>query len=72
VAWPSPIVQESRGPAVIIRFLSKLRRSAKGATAVEYGLILALIVIVAMVAIMTLADTTIGMWDDIAENVLAH
>jgi pilus assembly protein Flp/PilA len=72
VAWPTLIVQESRGPAVIIRFLSQLCRSSKGATAVEYGLILALIVIVAMVAIMTLADTTIGMWDDIAENVLAH
>lgn len=57
---------------MIIQLLSKLHRSAKGATAVEYGLILALIVIVAMVAIVTLADTTIGMWDNIAENVLAH
>jgi len=60
------------GAGVIFHLLQKLCRSAKGATAVEYGLILALIVIVAMVAIMTLADTTIGMWDDIAENVLAH
>ncbi|NNM76522.1 Flp family type IVb pilin [Sphingomonas sp. ID1715] len=46
--------------------------SAKGATAIEYGLILALIVLAAMVALMTLADTTIGMWDNVAENVLAH
>lgn len=57
---------------MIFHFLSKLNRSAKGATAVEYGLILALIVIVAMIAIVSLADTTIGMWDGIAANVLAH
>lgn len=57
------------GAAVINRFLRKLAASASGATAVEYGLILALIVIAAMVAIVTLADTTIGMWNDIAEKV---
>lgn len=60
------------GTGVIIDFLRKLIRSGTGATAVEYGLILALIVIVAMVAVMSLADTTIGMWNDVAENVLAH
>lgn len=53
-------------------FVRKLLGSARGATAVEYGLILCLIVIAAMVAIIGLADTTIGMWDNIAENVLAH
>ena len=57
---------------MIIKFIRKLLRSGTGATAVEYGLILALIVVVAMVAIMTLADTTIGMWDNVAQNVLAH
>jgi pilus assembly protein Flp/PilA len=56
----------------LIALLRKLFQSAKGATAVEYGLILALIVIVAMLAILSLADTTIGMWDNIADNVLAH
>jgi len=69
---PQPDCSSEPGAGVILHLLSRLRRSAKGATAVEYGLILALIVIVAMVAIMTLADTTIGMWDNIAENVLAH
>jgi pilus assembly protein Flp/PilA len=56
----------------MIDFLQQLFRSSRGATAVEYGLILCLIVIAAMVAIIGLADTTIGMWDNIAENVLAH
>ena len=57
---------------MIIDLLRRLIRSGAGATAVEYGLILALVVIVAMVAIKTVADTTIGMWGDIAANVLAH
>ncbi len=61
------------GPGARMRdFLSRLLRSATGATAVEYGLILCLIVIAAMLALLGLADTTIGMWDNIAENVLAH
>ncbi|HYZ48121.1 MAG TPA: Flp family type IVb pilin [Sphingomonas sp.] len=53
-------------------FVRKLIRSAAGATAVEYGLIVALIVVAAMAAILSVADTTIGMWNGIAENVLAH
>lgn len=52
--------------------LRKLVRSNSGATAVEYGLIVALIVIAAMGAIMSVADTTIGMWNGVAANVLAH
>ncbi len=56
---------------MIIALLHRLVRSAKGATAIEYGLIVALIALAAMVALMGLADTTIDMWDDIASNVLA-
>ena len=55
-----------------IAFIRKLLRSAAGATAVEYGLIVALIVIAMLVALFSLADTTIGMWNDVAQNVLAH
>jgi pilus assembly protein Flp/PilA len=57
---------------VVIKFLRNLYRSAAGATAVEYGLILALICIACLSAIAGLADTTIGMWNDVASNVLAH
>jgi len=57
---------------VIIPFLRKLARSAAGATAVEYGLIVALIVVAAMVAIFSVADTTIEMWDAIARNVVEN
>jgi pilus assembly protein Flp/PilA len=60
------------GAGLITEYLRKLLASAKGATAIEYGLILALIVIAAMAAMFSLADTTIGMWGNIADNVLAH
>ena len=69
---PWPNCSSEPGAGVIMHLLSKLRRSAKGATAVEYGLIVALIVIVGMMALFTLADTTISMWNGIAENVLAN
>lgn len=57
---------------MISQFLRKLVRSDTGATAVEYGLIVALIVIAMFAALSNLADVTIGMWNDVAENVLAH
>ena len=60
------------GAGLITDYLRNLLASAKGATAVEYGLILALIVIAAMAAMFSLAETTIGMWGNVAENVLAH
>ena len=41
----------------------------RGATAVEYGLILAVIVIAMMVALIQLAATTTGMWTDVSTKV---
>jgi pilus assembly protein Flp/PilA len=42
-----------------------------GATAVEYGLICALIVIVMLTGLYTLANTTISLWNNVSTNVLA-
>jgi pilus assembly protein Flp/PilA len=61
-----------QGSVVKIAFIRKLLRSVAGATAVEYGLIVALIVIAMLAALFVLADTIIGMWNDVAQNVLAH
>ena len=47
----------------------RLRRSRRGATAVEYGLILALIVLVMIGALQFFADTTIAMWGNVADEV---
>ncbi|WP_082788328.1 Flp family type IVb pilin [Sphingorhabdus sp. M41] len=49
--------------------LKKLCRSNKGATAVEYGLILALVAIAALVAITGVANQTANTWDGVADQV---
>lgn len=55
-----------------MNILKKLYRSEQGATAVEYGLILALIAIAAIVAISGLANTTGNMWNTVAEEVVEN
>mgnify|MGYP003638985069 FL=1 len=53
----------------MIDLLKKLYLSDKGATAVEYGLILALIALAVIVAIGGVANETVDMWDDVANQV---
>ncbi|VWX58514.1 Flp family type IVb pilin [Sphingorhabdus sp. 109] len=50
-------------------FLKRIYLSDKGATAVEYGLILALIALTVLVSIAGVANRTVGMWDDVANEV---
>ena len=49
--------------------IRKLCSNEEGATAVEYGLILSLVVLAAMGAIVKLADNTVGMWNHVATEV---
>ena len=51
-----------------MRHLGKLLRDRKAATAVEYGLIAALIVVASIGAFTLVANSTIGMWSDVASN----
>ena len=51
------------------RRLIKLIRNVRGATAIEYGLIVALIVIVVMVGISALGGTNGGIWGNTADKV---
>jgi pilus assembly protein Flp/PilA len=53
------------------RFL-KLFRDRKGATAIEYGLIVALIVIAMIAGLQLFAGSTIGMWNSVSQNVSAN
>lgn len=46
----------------------RLLRDEQGATAVEYGLILAMIVIAMMGALSGIADETTGMWDRVSST----
>lgn len=49
--------------------LGAIRANERGATAVEYGLILALIVLGMMAGLMFLADGTTAMWGRIHSSV---
>lgn len=52
------------------RPIHNLLRDRKGATAIEYGLIVSLIVVVLIGALNGLASTTVGLWNDVADNVV--
>ena len=49
--------------------LKRLSGDSRGATAIEYALILAFIVLIMIGALTLLADATIGMWGNVAEEV---
>ena len=51
------------------RFIQRLLRDTRGATAVEYGLIVALVVIAMIAALQTVGNETIGMWDRVVLRV---
>jgi pilus assembly protein Flp/PilA len=53
-------------------FLARARtliRDRKGATAVEYGFLLALIVLAIMAALIQLGGTTTGLWTNVSTKV---
>lgn len=47
----------------------RLARDRKGATAVEYGFIVSLIIIAIMASVHGLAGTTVGMWNNVSDKV---
>jgi pilus assembly protein Flp/PilA len=62
-------VGESAMKKALVRLGRKLAANRDGATAIEYGLIAALIVIAMIAALQNLADVTTGMWNDINTKV---
>lgn len=53
----------------VISYLAKVLRDDRGATAVEYGLIVALIVIAIIGAIQGVANENTGLWAYVQEKV---
>ncbi|WP_340265151.1 Flp family type IVb pilin [Sphingobium mellinum] len=51
---------------------SGLVRCERGATAIEYGLILALVCLAMITALSNVANKTTGMWNNVSTQVLAH
>ncbi|WAT18558.1 Flp family type IVb pilin [Aurantiacibacter sp. MUD11] len=47
------------------RIIYRLLRDTRGATAIEYGLIISLIVIAMISAMQGFANSTISMWDNV-------
>lgn len=50
----------------------RLGRCERGATAIEYGLVLALIALAVIASITQVADKTINMWSNVATEVNNH
>jgi pilus assembly protein Flp/PilA len=57
--------------SLIIRTIARALRQQRGATAIEYGLILAVMVIAMIVGLTALADSTTGMWNTVDIKVSA-
>ncbi|MES3151132.1 Flp family type IVb pilin [Sphingomonas faeni] len=53
------------------RTIFRVWRDTRGATAIEYGLIIALVVLALIVGLTALANTTVGMWGNVNDKVAA-
>lgn len=53
----------------MLKMIRKLCKSKRGATAIEYGLIAALIAVAAIVAFQALGDSLTALFDDVASEV---
>jgi pilus assembly protein Flp/PilA len=51
---------------------ARLINDQQGATAIEYGLIVALIVIAMIGGLKLFAGSTVSMWNDVQQNVAAN
>lgn len=50
---------------MLLPFMKNLIDDTSGATAIEYGLIAALVVIAMIAALQDVADTTVQMWENV-------
>ena len=54
---------------MLFNMIQKLVVDRKGGTAIEYGLIAALVVITLVASFMELANTTTGMWSNVNTKI---
>jgi pilus assembly protein Flp/PilA len=52
-----------------MRHILKIMRDRRGATAVEYGLILALIFLAMIAGVVSVGQVTSGMWNNVSSEV---
>ncbi|WP_159976645.1 MULTISPECIES: Flp family type IVb pilin [unclassified Novosphingobium] len=56
---------------LLLRILSTITKSERGTSSVEYGLILAFIVLIVLIAIQATATQTVQLWTDVAAKSAA-
>jgi len=56
---------------MLSEFIRKLSRDEQGTSAVEYGLICAMIILVMLGALQGVADSTITLWIEVATKTMA-
>ena len=54
---------------MLIRLIRRLAKDRTGGTAIEYGLIAALVVITMVASFVELANTTTGMWGNVNTKI---
>ena len=54
----------------MLDYLRAIAHDTRGATAVEYGLIVSLVIIAMLTALTTFASKSVGMWGMIANRVV--
>lgn len=57
---------------LILRRMRSFWRDRRGATAIEYGLIMTLVVVAIIASITALGSTTSDLWNGISANVIQH
>lgn len=55
-----------------LRAVRNFWQDPRGATAIEYGMILAMVAIAIAVSLAGLGDITGAIWNDVATNVIGH
>jgi pilus assembly protein Flp/PilA len=66
------IFHASQRGKILLKLICRLVASQKGATAVEYGLIIAMIVLAMITALSNVATATNNMWSHVANEVMNH
>jgi len=56
----------------MLELIRRITRCEQGATAVEYGLIVSLIVIVMITALGNVAGSTSSMWNDVTNDIMEN
>ena len=56
-------------PPAIKRLATRLSRDTRGGSAIEYGMILAVITLAMVASFTAIANTTVGMWGNVSTKV---